>query len=138
MAIEDGGSAFPEVFSTFDDARGMLTDVYSSGGMTLRDFFAATIDVPWDHVRRIVSQQVGGSFTTQQVIDCRAQLRYAEADAMIAARERPAVDELATATPNIAALDRCTFCEGRIDKSMSFCPGCGADLRENQSAPVGA
>lgn len=41
----DGGSAFPEVFSTFHERNhpnpGYLTDVYSAGGMTLRDYFAA-------------------------------------------------------------------------------------------------
>ncbi len=37
----DGGSAFPETFSTFDLDERKLKDVYSAGGMTLRDYFAA-------------------------------------------------------------------------------------------------
>ncbi len=36
----DGGSAFPETFSTFSLEERKLTDVYSAGGMTLRAWYA--------------------------------------------------------------------------------------------------
>lgn len=38
---KDGGPAFPAVFSEFCSHRETLTDVYSAGGMSLRDYFAA-------------------------------------------------------------------------------------------------
>lgn len=38
---DDSGPAFPEVFSEFSEARNALTAVYSAGGISLRDYFAA-------------------------------------------------------------------------------------------------
>lgn len=38
MSKDTGGSAFPEVFT---DSRNGVSDTYSAGGMTLRDYFAA-------------------------------------------------------------------------------------------------
>lgn len=40
MSKPDGGSAFPEVFGDFNDARSTLTDIYSAGGMSLRAYIA--------------------------------------------------------------------------------------------------
>ncbi len=64
---------------------------YTVAPMPLRDYFAATVDVPWDVAAMVCSDGVGrsGKLLCVTVIDVRAQLRYAEADAMIAARAAP-------------------------------------------------
>lgn len=81
----DGGSAFPEVLSTFHEGGrgtpGYLTDVYSTGGMTLRDYFAAKA------MQALLSG--GGLIDGQDTarITNAAYQAYLLADAMLKARE---------------------------------------------------
>lgn len=82
--MNDGGPAFPRHYGVQTHA-GLESQLWSEG-MSLRDYFAATIDIPWEHARAIASMQLACAATTRQVIECRAQLRYAEADAMLAHR----------------------------------------------------
>lgn len=73
MSVKNGGSAFPVVKTTkcrIDDA-----DVHSTGGMTLRDYFAAK-----------AMQGILADHETTGEPEPTARLAYATADAMLAAR----------------------------------------------------
>lgn len=80
--IEDGGSAFPEVFTDIKGERGDYhSDTYSAGGMTLRDYFAAHA-LPglqvrsWDHIKG-----------DGEILKHWAASAYAVADEMLKARQ---------------------------------------------------
>lgn len=66
---DDGGSAFPQVESAYDHSAHEYTgNIYSTGGMTLRDYFAAS------------ALQGRQAFTAREA--------YAIADAMLAERTK--------------------------------------------------
>jgi len=75
MKKNDGGMAFPAWFTPTDH----------SPGMSLRDFFAAKVDVPWD-VAEAIALIGGGSKKTADIAEVVAVLRYKIADAMLAER----------------------------------------------------
>jgi len=74
--IEDGGYAFPVQSSTWD---------YK--GITVRDWFAGQADVPWNAVIETLSIKGIENPTVKQMAEYRALMKYAEADAMLAARK---------------------------------------------------
>lgn len=76
----DGGPAFPQL----QDVPG---GPYYVPGMTLRDYFAAHVDAPWDVSHTVAHDQLKRVPTIQETMDCQAQMRLGIADAMIAARE---------------------------------------------------
>lgn len=73
--INDGGSAFPETHDEFDSERGANGEyrIASSGGMTLRDYFAAKA------MAAIINEHTDGYAQT-------AAYAYSMADAMLKAR----------------------------------------------------
>ncbi len=75
---DDGGSAFPEVFSTYDEGRRHLNDVYSAGGMSLRDYFAAQFMAR----AQSLSEDRDGGWNFENAAGCA----YEMADAMLKAR----------------------------------------------------
>jgi hypothetical protein len=78
----DGGPAFPEVFTKFDDGNWQQPGVVTStSGMTLRDYFAAAA-LPQAMV--VASRSFENS---SQQRNCAARLSYLQADAMIEERE---------------------------------------------------
>ncbi len=57
-----------------------------------RDYFAATIDIPWNAVIGTMSikfPEKNGKFTMSEVALYRAAMRFMEADAMLAERNKP-------------------------------------------------
>lgn len=75
--IDDGGPAFPIPATHFHNGE---------GGMTLRDYFAASIDIPWNACLETIAIQTGNTKpTVSEFVKARAEIRYLEADAMIAA-----------------------------------------------------
>ena len=76
--INDGGSAFPQVDSEWDDYDKKYGRVYSSGGMSLRDYFAAKAMQGF-----LASREYGGAAGNA---DTCAEWAYAHADAMLKAR----------------------------------------------------
>jgi hypothetical protein len=75
--IKDGGPAFPVS--------------YDLSGMTLRDWFAGQAEIPWDAVLGTLSikhPDRDKKFTLEEVSKFRAEAKYREADAMMAAREK--------------------------------------------------
>ena len=73
MKTKDGGSAFPEITSNKDEYG--LKDIYSYGGMTLRDYFAG--------------QALAGLASIVPPDPAEAAYRaYQYADTMIAEREK--------------------------------------------------
>lgn len=77
-AKDTGGSAFPEVFSDHDQKSNdqWVTETYTSGGMTLRDYFAA---------KAMAALIIDPARADQSRQEC-ARLSYLMADSMIAAR----------------------------------------------------
>ena len=74
--MNDGGPAFPYCPSS--------KGLQPREGMTLRQFYAATIDIPWETAKA----QAGADSNTEsplpyQIIEARTWLRFKEADAMI-------------------------------------------------------
>lgn len=63
--------------------------------MPLRDYFAATVTIPWEEGVNLAAQEnseriaIGGGVTLAEVIEARCRLRYLEADAMIIRRAHP-------------------------------------------------
>lgn len=76
----DGGAAFP-----YD--RGLLPGQPQTG-MSLRDWFATHADVPWNAAIETLSLRGCSHPTVKQLAEYRAQLKYIEADAMLAARTK--------------------------------------------------
>lgn len=82
-AINTGGPAFP--------AEEMIVEsrlVKASQGMTLRDHFAAKADVGAYQPFETLRSKIGRSPTISELSEYIAQIRFIEADAMIAAREK--------------------------------------------------
>lgn len=79
---DEGGPAFPTGPEN--------TKSDPSEGMSLRDWFAGQTNVPWNaaiDTLRLKFPEKGGKFTIDELAATRAQIRYAEADAMLAARK---------------------------------------------------
>jgi len=59
-------------------------------GMTLRDYFANSSDIPWNaliETIEIKSPELKGKVTVRMVLELRAEYKYLEADAMLKQRE---------------------------------------------------
>ena len=79
MSDNDGGSAFPQIETSYDgDSHEYTGHVYSSGGMTLRDYFAARV------MQGIYAAGEGNGWDQNKE---RAERAYRQADAMLKARE---------------------------------------------------
>ncbi|WP_063588369.1 hypothetical protein [Achromobacter ruhlandii] len=76
--INDGGPAFPGIYegSTHPDAM----------GMTMRDYFAAKADVSIYGPADALTTKLGRLPSMKELAEYVAQLRWLEADAMLAAR----------------------------------------------------
>lgn len=77
--IDDGGPAFPVTETIYE-------------GMSLRDYFAANADIPWEAVFNALEQKFphkAGKLTNSEIVEYRACLKYLEADAMLKARNEP-------------------------------------------------
>lgn len=78
---------------TINDGEPAFPDDRSQVGMTLRDYFAAKADIPWEvamshAVERLSSEGTYlGETPAEDVIKSRAILKIAEADSMLKARE---------------------------------------------------
>jgi hypothetical protein len=57
--------------------------------MTLRDYFAAKADIPWDMVVALSLRNKGQNTAIKEILEYRAKLKYAEADAMLKERKTP-------------------------------------------------
>lgn len=80
MSKQDGGSAFPQVKTTKQYTTD--PDIHSVGGMTLRDYFAAKA------IQGLCVEAGKGTISTfLDGAKVAAELAYAQADAMLAARE---------------------------------------------------
>lgn len=81
MEINDGGSAFPEVETSYsnrwDGDSGGYANTYSVGGMTLRDWFAG----------QALAGLCGDVSNMTETPDQLARAAYAAASAMLKARE---------------------------------------------------
>lgn len=88
MKGKDGGPAFPSEQGECADATWNQT---YHPGMSLRDWFAATIDIPIAVVLDGLDKNIGPSttYTVGEVATYRAKLRYCEADAMLQVRQLP-------------------------------------------------
>mgnify|MGYP000403609909 CR=1 FL=1 len=71
---EDGGSAFPEPGNA------------QCGGMSLRDYFAASCDISQYDVAGVFHRTYGRNPDATERAALTAEIRYIEADAMLAAR----------------------------------------------------
>ena len=81
--IKDGGPAFP------CDEQIRDSMIYQpEPGMSVRDFFAATIDVPWNATLETLKLLGEPTPTVGRLAEYRAALRYAEADAMLKERSK--------------------------------------------------
>lgn len=80
--IKDGGPAFP------CDEQIRNSMIYQpEPGISVRDYFAATIDIPWNATMETLTLLGETTPTVGRLVEYRAYLRYAEADAMLKARE---------------------------------------------------
>jgi hypothetical protein len=82
-----GGPAFPiaDPFALRPRDEKELERIAS--GMSLRDWFAATVDIPWSAVLATLERKGEKDVTAGRLAEYRAHLRYLEADAMLRARE---------------------------------------------------
>jgi len=78
----NGGFAFP--------AEGPSKGQFENPGMSLRDWFAGETDIPLDVAANAAKELFGEGASIKQALVTRAHLRYAEADAMIAERDKEA------------------------------------------------
>ena len=97
--INDGGPAFPVPHLV--TVHGEVVNHGATGGMTLRDYFAASVVVP-DDIGWVAAALMGecppkwsSDFDVEQCLVCakwwamcRARYRLMEADAMLAEREK--------------------------------------------------
>lgn len=85
----DGGPAFP--FGQVSELTGQPINGFFSPGMTLRDWFAGHVDVPWNaslDTLTIKYPDRKGKFTLDEIATFRAEMRFREADALLVAREK--------------------------------------------------
>lgn len=83
MDKNNGGPAFPRFVPD-----GHYNGSIDEQGMTLRDYFAAKADVPWNAVFETLAAMGEKSPTVDRLVEYRALIKYAEADAMLRAREQ--------------------------------------------------
>ena len=76
--VDDGGPAYPGVLGPPSEF---------TTGMTIRDWFAGQADVPWNAVIETLAMRGNKKPTVDDVLQYRAEVKYLEADAMIAARK---------------------------------------------------
>lgn len=90
MAVNDGGSAFPIVFSAYSERTVDPTwRIETSAGMTLRDYFAAQALSAAVHLIATNDVDVhddGSELVTEQAAETLATNCYRLADAMLKAR----------------------------------------------------
>lgn len=79
----DGGPAFPHSFESADNHPRW----FQSSGMSIRDWFASKADVPWNAVIGTLALLGEDNPTIARIVEYRAHVKYAEADAMLKARE---------------------------------------------------
>ena len=84
--MKDGGSAFPEITSERDENG--LKDIYSYGGMSLRDYFAGQA------LLGSLSSSTLTEYTNKSQAECFAVEAYRIADAMIAQREKDVKEDV--------------------------------------------
>jgi len=90
---EDGGAAFPGSV-VYDGSRqevNLAGVYYDLGGMSLRDYFAAHADVPWNAVIETIMKNYGvegKTYTIGELMAYRASMCYAQADAMLKERKK--------------------------------------------------
>ena len=89
MNNNDGGPAFPisgwEDMTTNPPTKRLHLNQFS--GMSLRDYFAAHSDMPWNAAMETLRMSGVKNPTIQEIIDLVVKTRYRFADAMLAARE---------------------------------------------------
>ena len=78
--INDGGPAYPVIGMPLDP-----DTILNRSGMSLRDYFAAKSDIPWEVIVKAMTEIYP---SLNDVIKARAEMKYAEADAMLSARLR--------------------------------------------------
>ena len=82
---EDGGLAFPLHYEVFEKSEMMV----HHEGMSLRDYFAGQVDIPWDSIiNTLMDNNNQTKVTLEEIINFRATAKYAEADAMIKERKK--------------------------------------------------
>ncbi|WP_261524484.1 hypothetical protein [Burkholderia multivorans] len=84
--IKNGGPAFPIADPFALDPRDKIEMERLASGMSLRDWFAATVDIPWNAVIETLKIKGETEITAGRLVEYRATLRYLEADAMLRAR----------------------------------------------------
>lgn len=64
-------------------------DGYTSGGMTLRDYFANSAEIPYNVIYDFLEKIYGSkNVTTELIATCTAEYKYILADAMLKEREK--------------------------------------------------
>lgn len=96
--IDDGGPAFANVVSIdcvrveMDGSAEYEPSVHG-GNLSVRDYFAAHADIPWNAVIETLRLKGRQNPTIAEIMDYRALLKYEEADALLAARATGDADE---------------------------------------------
>ena len=85
MDKNNGGPAFPDPGRAQSQKQ---REALGNEGMTLRDYFAASVDIPWNAVIETLKLKGEPNPTVMRTVEYRAAMRYAEADAMLRAREQ--------------------------------------------------
>ena len=89
----DGGAAFPrQAVKIQRDGKEYTEYVDGASGMSLRAWFAGTIDMPLMEVAKVLAEN-GIETDISSLIEWRAKLRYLEADAMIAEGDKETEDD---------------------------------------------
>ena len=83
--MKDGGPAFP--MPSVPEPRVDEFTHYNEG-LSVRDYFAAHSDIPWNAVIETLALVGNSEPTVEEVLTIRAGMRYREADAMMKAREQ--------------------------------------------------
>lgn len=78
-----GGPAFPYTTQDMGSTNGVVA------GISMRDYFASKVDLRPYGVLDSLESQIGHRATIGEVADYIAKIRYLEADAMLAEREKP-------------------------------------------------
>lgn len=95
MNAHNGGPAFPvdtrstgsEESGDYGHQTGNIT--WQFPGMTLRDYFAAKADIPWEVAAEVVYRQNGNANgTLTQIMRKRSQLCFEQADEMLVERAK--------------------------------------------------
>jgi hypothetical protein len=88
LKFNDGGPAFPQPMVPAPNGGGLITPAEcGDGGASLRDYFAAKVDVFVYSPLSTLNRKLGREATINELADYIAAIRFIEADAMIKARE---------------------------------------------------